>query len=191
MKREYTIEEFSRVVDSIRSAVPDAYIATDIICGFPTENEEQFEDTLRLVEKYKFPSLYISQFYPRPGTPAAKMKRVPTSEVKRRSTAVTNLFHSYTCFDKHKNTVQKVYLRDFKEGKDQGTMIGHTKTYLKVILPRDESLIGGSVWARITGTHKWHVDGVITSPPSSAKWPLAVLACVLAIVLYYISQFLL
>jgi threonylcarbamoyladenosine tRNA methylthiotransferase CDKAL1 len=53
-------------------------IATDIICGFPTETDEDFVDTLKLVEKYKFPVLNISQFYPRPGTVAAKWKKVPS-----------------------------------------------------------------------------------------------------------------
>ena len=48
---------------------------------FPTETENDFKCTMDLVEKYKFPSLFINQFYPRPGTPAARMKRVPTQEV--------------------------------------------------------------------------------------------------------------
>ena len=56
-------------------------IATDIICGFPTETWEDFQETVALVERYKFPSLFINQFYPRPGTPAARMKRLPTEEV--------------------------------------------------------------------------------------------------------------
>lgn len=56
-------------------------IATDIICGFPTETEENFNETVQLVQLYQFPVLFINQFYPRPGTPAAKMKRIPTQEV--------------------------------------------------------------------------------------------------------------
>jgi len=61
--------------------VPGITIATDIICGFPTETWEDFQETVALVEHYKFPSLFINQFYPRPGTPAARMKRLPTEEV--------------------------------------------------------------------------------------------------------------
>lgn len=56
-------------------------IATDIICGFPTETEDDFLETIKLCEKYKFPSLFINQFYPRPGTPAARMERIPAQEV--------------------------------------------------------------------------------------------------------------
>ena len=82
MNREYMIEEFSEVCDFLIEQVPDITLATDIICGFPTELEDDHEQTLKLVNKYKFPVLNISQFYPRPGTVAAKWKKVPTSDVK-------------------------------------------------------------------------------------------------------------
>lgn len=76
-------------------SVPGITIATDIICGFPTETDEDFEATVDLVHEYQFPSLFINQFYPRPGTPAAKLKRIDTVEVKRRTKALAELFHSY------------------------------------------------------------------------------------------------
>lgn len=61
--------------------VPGVTIATDIICGFPGETEEDFQETLDLVKLYRFPSLFINQFYPRPGTPAAKMEQIPAHVV--------------------------------------------------------------------------------------------------------------
>lgn len=61
--------------------VPGISIATDIICGFPNETDEDFAETLSLCKKYKFPSLFINQFYPRPGTPAARMPKVPPATV--------------------------------------------------------------------------------------------------------------
>lgn len=63
--------------------VPGVTIATDIICGFPGETEEDFQETLDLVKLYQFPSLFINQFYPRPGTPAAKMEQVAAHIVSR------------------------------------------------------------------------------------------------------------
>lgn len=76
-------------------SVPGVTIATDIICGFPTETEEDFEETMSLVKHYKFPSLFINQFFPRPGTPAAKMQRIPAEMVKKRTKRVSELFQSY------------------------------------------------------------------------------------------------
>ena len=89
MNREYNSDDFCRVVNVLRQKVPGITIATDIICGFPTETEEDFNDTMIICKKYKFPVLYINQFYPRPGTPAAKMKRVPTQDVKQRTKKLT------------------------------------------------------------------------------------------------------
>jgi threonylcarbamoyladenosine tRNA methylthiotransferase CDKAL1 len=67
MKREYTVAEFKQVADTLTRLVPDLHLATDIICGFPGETVEDFEETVALVQEYKFPELHISQFYPRPG----------------------------------------------------------------------------------------------------------------------------
>nr|XP_044632934.1 threonylcarbamoyladenosine tRNA methylthiotransferase isoform X2 [Equus asinus] len=84
MKREYCVADFKRVVDFLKEKVPGITIATDIICGFPGETNQDFQETVKLVEEYKFPSLFINQFYPRPGTPAAKMEQVP-AQVEFRS----------------------------------------------------------------------------------------------------------
>lgn len=80
---------------SLFSRVPGITIATDIICGFPGETDQDFEETVKLVEEYKFPSLFINQFYPRPGTPAAKMEQVPAQVVRHFSCKILNLASSY------------------------------------------------------------------------------------------------
>ncbi len=61
MRREYTRNDFCKVVDVLRHRVPGINIATDVICGFPTETEEDFKETFALCEKYKFPSLFVNQ----------------------------------------------------------------------------------------------------------------------------------
>lgn len=67
---------------SFSCRVPGITIATDIICGFPGETDEDFEQTMELVRQYRFPSLFINQFYPRPGTPAARMEQIPAHKVR-------------------------------------------------------------------------------------------------------------
>ncbi|TWW79473.1 Threonylcarbamoyladenosine tRNA methylthiotransferase, partial [Takifugu flavidus] len=88
--------------------VPGVTIATDIICGFPGETEEDFQETLDLVKLYQFPSLFINQFYPRPGTPAAKMEQVPAHIKKQRTKELSQLFHSYHPYD-HKMALNKAH----------------------------------------------------------------------------------
>lgn len=164
MIREYTIEDFEYVCDYLKQRVKDITIATDIICGFPTETKEDFEETLELIKKYKFPVLNISQFYPRPGTVAAKWKKVESSEVKRRSTAVANLFKSYDNYNHLLNTEQLVWFNDDKEeckNIKEHLMVGHTKSYVKVLVDKNEDLLGKYAKVKITGIQKWHVLGHI------------------------------
>jgi len=144
--------------------VPGITIATDIICGFPYETPENFEETLDLIRKYKFPVINISQFYSRPGTVAAKWKKVDSKEVKRRSTETAKLFKSYSNYDNLKNTIQRVWIHDTKdEGRnpDENVMVGHTKSYVKVLIKRDQELVGKRAIVKITEVHKWHVYGEI------------------------------
>lgn len=66
MKRDYTVEEFERVCNTLTALVPGGVeLATDIICGFPGETDADHEDTLALLRRHKFPHTHISQFYPR------------------------------------------------------------------------------------------------------------------------------
>ncbi|CAL8337761.1 unnamed protein product, partial [Gadus morhua 'NCC'] len=99
MKREYCAADFRTVVDFLKDRVPGITIATDIICGFPGETEADFQETVELVRQYRFPSLFINQFYPRPGTPAAKMEQVPAHVKKQRTKELSQLFHSYNPYD--------------------------------------------------------------------------------------------
>ena len=173
MLREYTIEEFSFLCDKFIEGVPNITIATDIICGFPTETKENFEETLNLVEKYKFPVINISQFYPRPGTVAAKWKKIDTKEVHNRSKALAELFGSYSHYKHLLNTIQRVWVHDINEeekNKEENMMVAHNKSYVKILVPKDESLYGKELIVKITQIHKWHCVGeIIDKNPTPVK----------------------
>ncbi len=85
MRRSYRSERYLRILDEVRSAMPDAAITTDIIVGFPGETEDDFAQTLRVAEESKFATAYTFQYSPRPGTPAAAMPdQVPADAVTER-----------------------------------------------------------------------------------------------------------
>ena len=73
MRRSYRSERFLGILDRVRERMPDAAITTDIIVGFPGETDEDFEDTLRVVEQARFSSAFTFQYSIREGTPAATM----------------------------------------------------------------------------------------------------------------------
>lgn len=179
MRREYTVEEFKRVCDYLLKYVPHVTIATDIICGFPGETEEDFEQTMKLVEAYKFPVLNISKFYARPGTPAAKMKKVKTDIAKARSTRLTRFFESYSCygflvgqtvdvwfseevsFSKQSkgssNPTQPTASDQVAEKRKQS--VGHTKEYIKVVVQYEAGVAGLKKRVQILSASKFHVSG--------------------------------
>lgn len=162
MKREYNRAEFEKVVNHLRNAVPGTTIATDIICGFPGETEADFAETLTLCEQYKFPSLFINQFFPRPGTPAAKMIRVPANLVKTRTKKLTDLFHSYEPYGNKVGEEQTVLVTEVSH--DKLHYVGHNKFYEQVLLPMRENLLGKSVKVRIVKATKFSMEGEILDP---------------------------
>lgn len=84
MRRSYRTRRFLDILRKVREAMPDAQISTDIIVGFPGETDEDFEDTLRVVEEARFSSAFTFEYSPRPGTPAAVMEQVPHEVVRER-----------------------------------------------------------------------------------------------------------
>ena len=85
MNRGYTAEKYLGLAAGARKIVPGLRFTTDIITGFPTEKEKDFEDTLRMMKKIKFDFAYIFKYSPRPGTTAAKLEDDVPEDVKKRN----------------------------------------------------------------------------------------------------------
>ena len=157
MNREYTRAEFCAVADYLFAEVPNLTLATDIICGFPGETEADHDGTLQLVSKYKFSVLNISQFYPRQGTPAARMTRVNTAVVKERTREVSQLFASYQTLGYLLNTEQQVLVTEVAH--DGVSLVAHTKAYVQVLLPHEPTWMGCTLRVRISEVAKFYVRG--------------------------------
>lgn len=132
-------------------------IATDIICGFPTESESDFDDTLTLCQKYKFPSLFINQYFPRPGTPAALLPRIPSADVKQRTKKLTELFYAYEPYNHKIGEVQEVLVTEISH--DKKHYVGHNKFYEQVLVPLNEEYMGKIVAVKIIQASKFSMIG--------------------------------
>ncbi|KDO84028.1 hypothetical protein CISIN_1g006836mg [Citrus sinensis] len=129
MNREYTLSDFRTVVDTLIELVPGMQIATDIICGFPGETDEDFNQTVNLIKEYKFPQVHISQFYPRPGIQFLNLD----------STELLSLL-----FSNYKFTVMLisilVKLHYFSLDDQRNVLFGMTKQFhLYLVVTHDES----------------------------------------------------
>ncbi|XP_052775774.1 threonylcarbamoyladenosine tRNA methylthiotransferase-like isoform X2 [Mya arenaria] len=161
MKREYCQADFRHVADYLKENVPGVNIATDLICGFPTETDADFEETMQLVRDYKFASLFINQFFPRPGTPAANMPRIPAQDVKKRTKKVSELFQSYHPYTHKMGEIQEVLVTEISH--DKQYFVGHNKFYDQVLVPKEDSLMGKLVTVEIYETGKHFLKGNLVS----------------------------
>ena len=83
MNRKYSKEDYINLVEKVKENIPDITLTTDIIVGFPGETEEDFLDTLDIVERVKFDNAYTFLYSKRTGTPAAKMENQVPGDVKK------------------------------------------------------------------------------------------------------------
>nr|AOZ56183.1 2-methylthioadenine synthetase [uncultured korarchaeote] len=91
MGRNYSVKDFLKIIETVRKAYPYGTLSTDVIVGFPSETEQDFMDTVKLIETVKPEIVNISRFSPRPGTKAANMEQLPKHIVKNRSRRLTEI----------------------------------------------------------------------------------------------------
>lgn len=141
MNRSYSTRDFKRIVETFRKEMPQLTLATDVICGFPEESREAFESSLGLIEEVKPDVVNISRFFPRPNTPAAKMKQLPAREVKERSRRIVELARRVS-FERNMLWIgwEGEVLVDEK-GK-QGSWIGRNFAYKPIVIRSERDLLG-------------------------------------------------
>ncbi|UCH02648.1 MAG: tRNA (N(6)-L-threonylcarbamoyladenosine(37)-C(2))-methylthiotransferase [Candidatus Bathyarchaeota archaeon] len=91
MGRKYSVQDFLKIVNTFKKEMPKITIATDIICGFPNEDDNAFKDSIRIIKKIQADIVNVSKFFPRPRTKANKMKLIPNEIIKIRSRKMTKI----------------------------------------------------------------------------------------------------
>lgn len=161
MNRRYTREEYLSIVKELRERLPDVFLSTDIIVGFPNETEEEFQDTLSLVREVSYDAAFTFIYSPRVGTPAARMKDDVSMEIKHKH------------FDQLKEVIDelsekraKTYLGKTVEvlfekvsEKDKERISGYDPHNKLVHVKGDPSLIGTIRKVKITESHTYSLIG--------------------------------
>ena len=161
MGRRYTKEEYLELFNKLKSKIKNVAITTDIIVAFPGETEEDFNETLEVVEKCKYDSAFTFIFSPRVGTPAAKMKDDLSQEEKNnRLYKLNDLVNKYAkeANLKYQDQVVKVLLEGTSE-KDDNMLMGYTETMKLVNVKADKKYIGQIKNVKITDVKTWSMDG--------------------------------
>ena len=162
MNRKYTSSEYLKLYNSIRSKVKNSSITTDIIVGFPGETEEDFEDTLKLVNECKFDGAFTFAYSPRENTPADLMKDAIPEEVKMdRLHRLNEIINKYSneANKRMNNTIVKCLVTGLSD-KDKTKVCGYTENMKLVNIEGPKELIGNIVNVKITDTKSFSMDGV-------------------------------
>jgi tRNA-2-methylthio-N6-dimethylallyladenosine synthase len=163
MSRGYTHEKYRRIIDKIRQYMPDASISADAIVGFPGETEEQFENTLKLVEDIGFDLLNTAAYSPRPGTPAAIWENQVSEEVK--SDRLQRLNHlvatkAAQASQRYFGRVEEVLVED-QNHKDPTQVMGRTRgNRLTFFSGNIKQLKGKLMQVQITEVRAFSLTGV-------------------------------
>ena len=161
MNRKYTKEQYLELVEKMKKQIPNLTLSTDIIVGFPGETDEEFEDTLDVVEKVKFEQVYMFIYSRRVGTPGDKMENQVPEEIKHiRFDKLKKLVESQIEENNQKyiGTIQKVLVEG--ESKNNKEMLsGRTDSNKVVIFKGPKELKDKIVDIKIVSQHMWYLKG--------------------------------
>jgi len=163
MNRGYTQEGYLEKVATARELMPDIVITSDVIVGFPGETEEEFEDTLRLVERAQFDAMFTFIYSKRPGTPAAKLDDTTTREEKQVRFDRLIEIQNAISMEKHLKYIDKT-VRVLVDGESQDerySLKARTNGGRLVHLPGNASFVGSFIDAEITHCNSWSLFGKV------------------------------
>jgi threonylcarbamoyladenosine tRNA methylthiotransferase CDKAL1 len=155
MNRQYTVNQFRDFVNRLRAEIPDITLATDIIVGFPGETEQQFLDSVRLVNELQFDVVNISRFWARPGTAAARMpNQLSGEEIKRRSRILTSEFEKVSLERNRRWIGWRGSILITERGKNDQQWRGRNHAYKQVIINGDSAL-GENVTVEVVAAERY------------------------------------
>ena len=158
MNRHYDRETYLEKVRYAKSVMPELVLTSDVIVGFPGETEEEFEDTLSLIEQVRYDALFTFIFSPRAGTPAASMEDPTPKEEKNRRFDKLCALQNAISEDIHAAYVGKT-MRCLVDGEDKDMLTARTEGGRLVRFAGSKDLIGTFIPITITGSTTWSLTG--------------------------------
>ena len=163
MRRFYTVSEFKEVVGVFRRVFPEVTLATDVICGFPGESREAFENTLGLIGEVKPDVVNVSKFFARPRTAAADMRDafVDLAEIKRRSTEAAKLAKQIALERNQRWIGWAGGVLIDEKGKVPGSWVGRNLAYKPIAVKSSKALLGEKLQVRVSKAFSTYLAGTI------------------------------
>ena len=160
MNRHYDREKYLAAVSYAKSVMPELVLTSDVIVGFPGETEEEFEETISLIEQVRYDALFTFIFSPRPGTPAFSMEDPTPKEEKNRRFDKLCATQNRISEEIHAAYVGKA-MRCLVDGRDKNQLTARTEGGRLVRFAGDDTLIGTYQTITITGSTTWSLTGTL------------------------------
>lgn len=162
MRRLYTVESFTAIVDELRAAMPNIGLTTDVIVGFPGETDEEFAGTMNMMEKIQFDGAYMFKYSPRPGTPAADMEQVPQAVSESRLQQLIELQNQIS-IDRNEIQLGKTFevLVERRSPKDGRLWQGYSRCFRMMHFDGPDDLAGKIVNVQAEEAYQWGIKGKI------------------------------
>jgi len=161
MNRHYDREKYLEAVNYAKSVMPDLVLTSDVIVGFPGETEEEFEETISLIQQVRYDALFTFIFSPRAGTPAASMEDPTPKEEKNRRFDKLCAVQNSISEQIHAEYIDKTF-RCLVDGMDGDFLTARTEGGRLVRFSGDPALIGNFVNLTITNSTTWSLSGKLT-----------------------------
>lgn len=160
MNRRYNVEEYAKVVDCIRSGLPEVGLTSDLIVGFPGETDEDFQCSMDALKRFRFDQVHTAAYSKRQGTPAAVMKDQIPESVKHQRLNEINALQTTIAREINEKLVGKTY-RVLVDGRAlKGNFLQGRNLADKVILfPGSDEIVGTFVDVRVTSADAWSLKG--------------------------------
>ncbi|MDD4859949.1 MAG: MiaB/RimO family radical SAM methylthiotransferase [Dehalococcoidales bacterium] len=161
MRRGYTVAQYRRLIAQIRVKIPDIVLSTDIIVGFPTETQAQFQDTVDLLSEIKFATVHVAAYSTRPGTIAAReLKDDVPQEIKDERLRTVEKLQEQIGTEINARLLGTT-VEVLVEGRSKGKWYGRTRTDKLVFFPDKNERLAQLVNISITKTGPWSLQGKI------------------------------
>ncbi len=159
MRRGYTVEYYRQLITQIRSKIPGVALSTDVIVGFPSETQPQFQQTVSLLSELRFDTVHVAAYSPRPGTIASKelTDNIPLAEKRDRLNKIEQLQEGIATEINARLLGKTVEV--LVEGKKKGKWQGRTRTGKLVFFSDNGDYLGQLVKIRIEKTSPWSLQG--------------------------------
>ena len=167
MRRGYTVEQYRQLIVEMRSKIAGIALSTDIIVGFPSETEQQFQETVNLLSELRFDTVHVAAYSPRSGTIAAREfeDNIPFAEKRARLHKVEQLQESIAAETNGRLLGETVEV--LVEARKKGKWQGRTRSGKLVFLSDNEDCMGRLMKVRIEKTSPWSLQGKVESNSSN------------------------